>query len=122
MVNGIRYFKTPLTIHNQTGVQNDKYKMLKSLISILCHNKARLTEEQQVVNFMFSYRSISCTEASISSNEMILKVKPRRMLDLLKPKSVSVTFKKAVNYINPSVCMVGKKVLVGKLGPYTNNK
>lgn len=79
--------------------------------------------EQQIVNFLFSYRNTPSTVTGLSPNEMIFLIKPRTRLDLLKPeKGGNVVLRKQGDFVKPVVFSVGERVLVAKLGPYSSDK
>ncbi|XP_050509696.1 uncharacterized protein K02A2.6-like isoform X1 [Diabrotica virgifera virgifera] len=121
--NGITILKSPPYHPQSNGCAERHVQTVKAALEKCSIQQSELTMEQQVVNFLFKYRNTPSASTGLSPNEIVFKVKPRTRIDLLKPrKEGKVMFNKNVDYVKPDVFTTGEKVLVGKLGPYVQDK
>lgn len=123
-VNGIVVLKTPPYHPQSNGTAERHVQIVKVALNKYLLQKSALSIEQQLVNFLFSYRNTPCASTGLSSNEYIFKNKPRTRLDLLKPSSGNgnPSFGESLERKNPATFIEGEKVWVGKLGPNIKEK
>lgn len=122
-INGINIVKSPPYHPQSNGVAKHHIQTVKVALKKFLGEKSTLIAEQQIVNFLFSFRNTPCSTTGLSSNEIIFKLKPKTRLDLLKPtKGGDVSFRKHCDIVKPVLFSAGETVLVGKLGPYCNDK
>ena len=120
-VNGINVLKSPPYHPQSNGLAERHVQTVKQAIKKMLMQNSTLTIEQQIVNFLFSYRNTPSSTTGLSPNEYIFKIKPRTLLDLIKPKEgKKILVSKRDDYVRPPIFSVNEKVLVGKLGPYTD--
>lgn len=119
-VNGIIALKTPPYHPQSNGVAESHVRNVKANLTkqLLQNSHSELKVEQQIVNFLFSYRNTPNAVSGLCPNDYVFKFKPRTRLDLLKPASQdAIIMKKPEKTVCPPTFVVGEKVLVGKLGP-----
>lgn len=122
-INGINVLKSPPYHPQSNGTAERHVQIVKAALDKFLLQKTTLTVEQQIVNFLFSYRNTPGASSGLSPNDMIFKIKPKTRLALLKPKNGgSVQFKKTFDFVKPDTFSVGENVLVGNLGPYCKDK
>lgn len=122
-IHRINVLKSPPYHPQSNGTAERHVQIVKTALDKFLLQKSTLTVEQQIVNFLFSYRNTPCANSGLSPNEVIFKIKPKTRLDLLKPKKGgSVQFKSTFDFEKPVMFVVGEDILVGKLGPYCNDK
>ncbi|KAK9702586.1 hypothetical protein QE152_g29850 [Popillia japonica] len=85
-MNGISLLKSPPYHPQSNGSAERHVQIVKSALRKFLLQKSTLTVEQQLVNFLFSYRNSPCASTGLTPNEYIFKYKPKTRLDLLKPR------------------------------------
>lgn len=118
--NGISTLKSPPYHPQSNGLAERQVQNVKSALNKFLLQKSSLTLEQQIVNFLFTYRNTP-TSSGLSPNEVIFRVKPKTRLDWLKPSKERVVSQEDLFKYNviPHFS-TGEKVLVGKLGPHSD--
>ncbi|XP_050502926.1 uncharacterized protein K02A2.6-like [Diabrotica virgifera virgifera] len=122
-INGIKVVKSPPYHPQSNGTAERHVQTVKVAFKKFLLEKSTLTVEQRLVNFLFTYRNTPCANTGVSPNEYIFKVKPKAVIDLIKPKKGNYcSYNKALDFKQIECFLVGEKVLVGRLGPYITDK
>lgn len=117
-LNGIIPLKSPPYHPQSNGIAERHVATVKNSLFKYLMEGSTLTLEQQVVNFLFSYRNTPSSITGMSPNEFLFRFKPRTRLDMLRPAANdSISVRQPDNFVSHKVFSVGEKVLVGGLGP-----
>lgn len=116
--NGIIPLKSPPYHPQSNGLAERYVGTVKSSLNKFLMQNSNLKLEQQIVNFLFSYRNTPNASTGLCPNDLLFKFKPRTKLDMLKPSFNNMLITKSTeNFIPPKLFKIGEKVLVGNLGP-----